>query len=137
MQTTAAATFATDLLNTVKLTDADKQKLRAIGLMHRICSMLHWDEETYTQFQYDEGLCYLKELAGGHSGVQRGLEANKGFWSWWRVQWSIRDEVYCEDRQGMQQLSVTQRTQIYKGLHAGHLLYPDLKVPKFILISLL
>lgn len=66
-----------------------------VSIRSRVLSLLHWDEFKYGQFQYDQGLQYLKDnLLGGDDTWVDELSRSKIFWKWWINQWNMRDQQF-------------------------------------------
>lgn len=71
-------------------------KERASALMREIMKTLRWDEMTFTSFQFDSGLAYLKNYLKDDEHAISVISASSDFWAWWRNHWTNRDQAFIE-----------------------------------------
>ena len=90
-----------------------------------ICQCLKWTELEYCTYQYEQGLRYL-ELAVP-SGAVRLFEEDKVFWTWWRNQGMMRDEVF-ESSMFNDRVSLNYKRLVYVGIHDGEKLVDNLQI---------
>lgn len=88
-----------------------------------IMKSLGWDELEYAEFQYEQGLIYLDTYLKGMIGPMDALLRSRIFWNWWKNHWAIRERCFlmAED------LTLSQRRNIYKGMHDGRMLASDIR----------
>ena len=83
----------------------------------RIMRLLHWDEEQYCWYKYQHGLDYLHELHNGDQYIIAQMECSAIFWSWWKNQWTLREEVYLDEADMFERIHLDYRLASYDALN--------------------
>jgi hypothetical protein len=115
------------------MTRTNSQAAVAQSLKETVCKWLGWSELEYGQFQYDQGLAYLRHYLPGDRWSHGLLERKRLFWAWWKNHWSARDASFCDIETGHPRMSRTNLTIIYKALHDGGTLASDIYPGRIVL----
>lgn len=70
------------------------QKFITEANIHRVCQLLGWDIETYTNYQHEKGLEYLAEQADNRNWDVDIMAKTPRFWDWWINHWNARDAEF-------------------------------------------
>lgn len=85
--------------------------------MRRVMWLLHWDEEQYCWFKYKCGLAYLHAYLPGDEYIIAQMERSAYYWSWWKNQWTLREELYLDEAEDLTKRSIDYRIASYRGIH--------------------
>lgn len=97
----------------------------------RVCDLLQWMPDTMAQFIYEKGFAFLDAVFGDDKKAIEMMEKHGMFWSWWKNQWQLRDEVYLHDVDGREDsLYLNTRNKLYRSLHNEHMLAAELSIPR-------
>lgn len=99
----------------------------------RVCDLLQWQQQAYSQFIYERGHEFLDAVFGNDTGAIYKLSRRTEFWEWWKVEWNTRDAVYLDDVDGREdELYITTRIRLYKALHSAEQLACELSIPRLV-----
>ncbi|SDG31742.1 hypothetical protein SAMN05421827_105115 [Pedobacter terrae] len=70
------------------ITEANKQ---------RVCQLLGWSLDDYTQYQENKGLEYLREVVCCDLWSVNNVAKAPLFWKWWVNHWNARDAEFVAD----------------------------------------
>jgi hypothetical protein len=80
------------------MNQAERQKVTYARNRARILKLLQWDDLTYTTYQYEQGLVYMKDVLRMHDWAIAYMETSSLFWRWWRNQWDMLDnQLFIEN----------------------------------------
>lgn len=92
----------------------------------RVLSILKWQENQFTDFQYRMGCQYLQGYISKDPDMIDKLVCNRIFWNWWRNQWLLRDIPFVDSN--IDKVSYATALSIYLNLHDPevlvHSIYP-------------
>lgn len=84
-----------------KQTSTARTAAQMLITKQEVCLLLQITEVEYAQMQYNSGLSFLAYKCP--SGLIENLVANsKIFWSFWKINWALRDEEFTEQFQKME-----------------------------------
>lgn len=70
------------------------QKFITEANIQKVCQLLGWDLETYTNYQHEKGLEYLKEVVCDDAWSVQQMAKTPLFWRWWVNHWNARDAEF-------------------------------------------
>lgn len=79
----------------------------------RVMQLLQWDDMQYAEFQELMGYEYV-DRAYGQTCFVKTLTYTPSFWSWFRNQWAVRDEIFLLARP---KRTVAERIAEYEAIH--------------------
>lgn len=77
---------------------------------NQVMSLLNWNDQQYTQFQFEQGFEYLKFWIGEDVFGYKELPLTASYWAWWRNHWHKRDLEFIAKAQPM---SINERRKLY------------------------
>lgn len=112
-----------------KSTVLDKESLK-----QAVIKLLDWSEQGYCDFQYEQGLKYLKTYLPGRDKEdgeyhQNILASSRAFWNWWKNHWAQRDQQFIKNYTG----SLVLRRVVYMEINNGKALAYDIRPNSVIL----
>lgn len=84
-------------------THIEQRRQAAITSSQEVMSLLNWSLHKYTWHKYLSGLKYLRLYTQDDTYAIEWLETQKGFWQWWKNQWTLREEQILPDLRKMRQ----------------------------------
>jgi len=60
----------------------------------QVCKLLGWSLATYTQYQENKGLEYLRDVVCGDLWSVNNVAKTPLFWKWWINHWNARDNEF-------------------------------------------
>jgi hypothetical protein len=75
-----------------KVTQVGKQQQIAAACKQQVMELLGWDELTYCEYKYEQGLAYMQTYLEGDTRALRILERSATYWGWWKLHWTIREQ---------------------------------------------
>lgn len=90
-------------------------KIRRISA--EIQEILGWSEAKYQMFRYDNGADYLECYKPVSEHLQE-MMVSKTFWGWWKLHYSMRDEMFLELMKHSE-VPVSTKRKIYEGWQNG------------------
>ena len=100
---------------------------KAQALKSKIMELLQWDDLTFGNFQYEQGITYLETYVKD----RYPLETSRIFWNWWKNHWTLRDEDLIN--KGISELAISQRRAVYFDIHDGKYLAHEVHPHRVIL----
>ena len=76
------------------MTRTELRKQQAEEVKQRVMELLGWDEQRYANNQYEKGLEYLEQYLPNDEWARKQYSLTRAYWSWWRIQWHLRDELF-------------------------------------------
>jgi hypothetical protein len=112
---------------TAKLTSAQYYNVHKKDIQQRVMKILGWDELTYCNYVYEQGIAFLYSYLDKDGAYARILEEHHIFWNWWKNQWSIRDEDFIYSHNNLLKAHI-EPLYYYKMMNGGrNLLSPHNK----------
>ena len=100
----------------------------ASRLKATVARMLRWSEMDFSQFQYEQGITYLKAYLNNDTYSVDVMERSRMYWNWWKNHWSNRDQAFI-DFTNNTAYDLETRRDIYHDMHCGKTLassiYPN------------
>jgi hypothetical protein len=111
---------------------ASKQgrKDKAERLRATVMQLLKWSETQFGQYQYEQGMAYLRAYLLGDKYGMSVMERSRTFWNWWKNHWTNFDEGFV---QSARDIDRPVREQIYFELHDGRILSGKIRPHKVVL----
>ncbi len=100
-----------------------REKLNAWhrSLITRVSSLTGLDEDSISLLVFERGAEYIEGLAD--DSIANLFKSDPLYWSWWRQQWAIIDEVFLHKIP--KELSQKEMLRVYHDMHANIDTYPD------------
>lgn len=83
------------------LTHIERVRRQSYYLKMEVQNLLGWDDLQYGSFQEQMGYEYLKAEFPEGTVLVAELPYHKEFWTWWKMQWMERDELFLSQAYSM------------------------------------
>lgn len=70
------------------------QEFMTAANQQQVCRLLGWTMEQYTEYQYEQGLVYLREKVCGDEWSVEKVSQSTMYWRWWVNHWNTRDAEF-------------------------------------------
>jgi hypothetical protein len=109
------------------MTAAKTYKRKADAIKEQVCELLSITDYEYAEKQYLQGVAYLYWHLPNEPILRMAFERSKIYWTWWKMMWVARDEVFINHAAMM---SSKVRHELYQELHAACNLSREIKPSK-------
>ncbi len=86
----------------------------------QVCQLLQVREDYSAENVYLTGIDFINLYYATASGMALAAERSKLFWSWWKLEWQVRDDAFLADKLG--DIALEYRRRIYIDLHNPNVL---------------
>lgn len=87
------------------------------NLQLKVCRLLEWTTDEYSEFMYKMGIAYLHWFLIGQDKTRKKMERSKLFWNWFKIAFWSYDQAFVADESRIQSLSLKARRTLFKDLH--------------------
>lgn len=93
---------------------ANKVKAEQQATAYQVMRLLDWNEQQYTNFQFEQAFEYLGFWIGEDVFGYKELPLTASYWAWWRNHWHRRDVEFIAQAQPM---SINERRKLYNHIN--------------------
>jgi len=99
------------------MTRAEEFNNNTKELQLKVCKLLEWSSDEYSEFMYKMGVAYLHWYLIGQDKNRRKMERSRLFWNWFKIAFWSYDQAFTADESRILSLSLKARRTLFKDLH--------------------
>jgi hypothetical protein len=77
-----------------KVKSTTRAQDKAQNNQERVIAVLGWDHDQYCEYQFEQGITFLRHYIGEKTPYGEVLLQSRIFWNWWKNQWALRDSFF-------------------------------------------
>ncbi|WP_346236121.1 hypothetical protein ABDK00_017060 [Niabella insulamsoli] len=98
-------------------------------VQEQICQLLGWTDEEYSQYIYENGLQYLRQLLPEAPQLAAKLESSRMFWNWFKRMFNEMDALLV-DPNNYNLGDLQCRYQLYHAVHCPFAVAAERRPPR-------